>query len=408
MASKALPILSRTDVVRLWFHQQGLAVPRGNARLTVSTLRNHLTKVGALQLDTINVVERAHYLTLWSRFGSFDRDRFDRLIYRDQIGYEYWGHEASILPISHLPLGRRRMRRFPPAAWRSRAWWPIYQTSAASKKRVLSRLKAEGPLETIDFEARKEEFGPSGPPGGSMPLGKEDARSLKLLWHSGRVAITTRRHFRCVYDLSDRVYPEGPTATLQQYEDSWLLQGLSGNGIATERHLTNYFTGPALSAIERKRVIRRNLRSGRVLQARVSDSSAIWYVLPEHLELLAHLSEPRGTTLLCPFDSFLWQRQRAEELLGFRYRIEIYIPAAKRQFGYYVLPILHDGRLVGRIDPKLHRDNRTLEIRSIHWEEGQGKDRCLIKMLRETLHDLQAFTGADAITLPRGNRHLGS
>ena len=113
--------LDRATIVRLWLQRQGLSRPRGTERLTRSTLTDHLERTGALQVDTINVVDRAHYLTLWSRFGPYDRRRLDRWVYRDRAAYEYWGHEASILPISHLPLGLRRMRRFPPESWKKAA-----------------------------------------------------------------------------------------------------------------------------------------------------------------------------------------------------------------------------------------------------------------------------------------------
>ena len=116
-------------------------------------------------------------------------------------------------------------------------------------------------------------------------------------------------------------------------------------------HLDNYWTAPRLKAPERKRVIARNLKKKRVVRVRVEGRKEPWLALPEHLETLRRSSEPGGTTLVCPFDSLLWQRDRAEDLLGFRYRIEIYVPRPKRRFGYYVMPILHEGRLVGRLDP---------------------------------------------------------
>lgn len=400
---RALPTLSRDQVVRLWFHRQGLSEPQGATRLSAEALRLHLERTGALQLDTINVVDRAHYLTLWTRFGAYDRAALDRWTYDDLVAYEYWGHEASLLPISHLPMGRRRMRGFPPESWESKSWWQHYKTSAASKRRVLTRLGKEGPLESVDFERRPGEADY----GGVMPLAKEDKRSLKLLWHSGRVAVQRRRHFRCVYDLAERVLPDGDPATPTEFEDSWLLTGLSGNGIATEGHLTNYVTGPSPKQDIRKRVISRNMKLGRIVEVRVDGSKGRWYTRMEYLADIDELPPPRGTTLVCPFDSLLWQRKRAEELLDFHYRIEIYIPAPKRRFGYYVLPILHDGRLVGRLDPKVHRDRRELEVRALHLEDGFKPTRRFEKELGKVLHSLRDFVGAERIKLPRGWAHIG-
>jgi uncharacterized protein YcaQ len=395
------------EAVRLWFHRQGLSAPPATQKLSPRTLTEHLERTGALQLDTINVLERAHHLTLWSRFGPYDRGELNQWVYTDRTAYEYWGHEASILPISHLPLGRRRMRRFPPKSWSGKSWWSMYQTSTASKRRVLRRLREEGPLESADFQHNPDEFGPDGPPGGTMPLGKEDRRSLKLLWHAGRVAVHSRRHFRCVYDLAERVYPDVAPATPAEFEDSWLLVGLSGNGIASEPHLVNYMTAPALSAETRKRVIARNLMKRRIVEVRVAGRRTPFYALPEHLELLNALPEPAGTTLISPFDSLLWQRKRAEELLGFRYRIEIYVPPAKREFGYYVLPILHDGRLVGRLDPKLHRDRGELEVKALCLEPEVERDQQLEHGLAEALDSLRSFVGAETLTLPKGWGRLG-
>jgi uncharacterized protein len=393
-----IPSLPLDQVVRLWFSRQGFTTPRGFVPLTRQALVDHLERTGALQLDSVNVLDRAHYLTLWSRFGPYDRSEVDAWVYGEGAGYEYWGHEASILAMSHLPLGRRRMRRFPPRSWQGKAWWVHYQTSPASKRRVLRRLREEGPLESVDFERH---------PGekitlrGVMPFIKEDKRSLKLLWHSGRVAVRARRHFRCVYDIADRVLPQGEPATAAEYEDSWLLTGLAGNGVASERHLTNYLTAPGPNREVRDRIIARNLRSGRIVEVRVEGRRDRFYALPEHLEGLADLPEPQGTTLVCPFDSLLWQRKRAEEFLDFRYRIEIYIPPAKRQYGYYVLPILHDGRLVGRLDPKVHRDKDRLEIRQVQLEDSFKPDTRFKRELGEVLDSLRTFVGADEFTLPR-------
>lgn len=399
-AATATPAVTVDQVIGLWLHRQGLSSPR-STELSSDGLTRHLERAGALQLDTINVVDRAHHLTLWSRFGPYDRAALHRWVYGDRIAYEYWGHQASILPISHLPLGRRRMQRFPPESWTTKSWWKHYRTSPESRSHVLHRLEEEGPLESKDFEVQPGEFGPDGPPGGAMPLSKEHKRSLKLLWHGGRAAVHSRRHFRCLYDLAERVYPEVPATTPETYEDSWLLIGLSGNGIASERHLRNYLTAPELKAADRKRVIERNLEAGRVVEVRVEDRSDSYYARPEDLEALPEVPEPEGTTLICPFDSLLWQRARAEELLDFHYRIEIYVPKKKREFGYYVLPILHDGRLVGRLDPKLHRDRRELEIKAIYTEPGFAPDRRFERGLAETLDSLRRFVGADRLTVPK-------
>lgn len=387
--------VDRATVVKLWLERQGLTRPRAR-RLTRATFVDHLESCGALQLDSVNAVERAHYLTLWSRFGAYQRQTVDRWIYEDRLAYEYWGHEASLLPRSHLPLGRRRMRRFPPPSWAASSWWQQFDTPLASRRRVLRRLRHEGPLESADFARRADEK----PMGDGAWLPKEDKRSLKMLWHTGRIAIRDRRHFRCVYDLAERVLPASPVASTRDYHDSWLLAGLRGNGIASSRHLTHYFTAPNLNAAERRRIIARNLAAKRIVRVRVSDLAGEFFALPEHLDRLEQLPEPEGTGFICPFDSLLWQRQRAADLLDFDYKIEIYVPAAKRRYGYYVLPILHDGRLVGRLDPKLHREQQRLEIRSLHLESGFTGGARFERGLEATLESLATFLGAKILDRP--------
>lgn len=405
MPKKWLREVTPEEVNRLWFARQGLSQPRGTQRLTPASLTRHLEDAGALQLDSINVLDRAHYLTLWSRFGNYDRSALDRWVYEDRLGYEYWGHEASILPRSHLPIGKRRMRRFPPQSWKNSAWWERYQAPLSSRRRVLRRLRAEGALESADF-ARTAEEGRGGPSDEMMAYPKEDKRALQMLWHSGAVAVKSRVHFRRTYDLADRIYPDGAVASLTAYQDSWLLQGLSGNGVASEAHLMNYITGPNLNAKERARVIRRALKAGRIERVAVRDHSDTFYMLPEHLQELEAAPEPIGTTLLCPFDSFLWQRCRAEEFLNFRYRIEIYVPRSKRVFGYYVLPILHDGNLVGRLDPKCHRKEQILEIKSLHLEPGFKQTSAFKRGLAQTLKSLAEFMACQDIQMPKGWRHI--
>ena len=377
--------ISLDAVVRLWFHRQGLTRLRSQV-LTRDTFVDHLERTGGLQLDSINVLQRAHYLTLWSRFGAYDSTLPDRWTHEDRVAFEHWGHAACVLPTSRLPLNRRAMKRFAP----TEKWWIERTPSPAACRRVLRRLRQEGPLESADFGRH--------PQGAQAWWGwKEDKEALERYWRRGVVAIADRRCFRRVYDLAERVYPDGPAATPSQYEDSWLSTGLRANGIASVRHLHGYFGTPHLTGAKRQQVIQRALKRHQVVEVRVDGLPDTFLARPEDLEGIDTLPAPRGTTLLCPFDSLLWQRQRAEDLLGFHYRVEIYVPPAKRIFGYYTMPILHDGRLVGRLDPKLHRDRGVLEIKSIHLEPGVERSTALRSGIEESLEDLAKFVGATDI-----------
>jgi len=379
-------------VRRLWLQRQGLLRPRASG-LTGRALIGHLESAGGLQMDSVNVVDRAHHLTLWSRFGSFDREALRRWIYEERLAYEFWGHEASLLPLSHLPHSRRRFRLFTAES----DWWKRNRPPEGVMRAVRRRIREEGPLESAEFGSDQRGSGP-------WWGWKAEKVALEMMWRKGEVAIADRRHFRRVYDLSDRIYPEGPTSSRGEHQDSWLFTGLAGNGVAGERHLQNYFTSPRLKAPERRDVIARNLRSGRIVEVEVPGQPGPQFATPEILEALSRLPRPRGTTILCPFDSLLWQRERAEDLMGFRYRVEIYVPPPRRRYGYYVMPILHEGRLVGRLDPKLHRDREELEIKSIHLERGFRADDEFREGLGDSLRDLAGFLDAKKLSLPAGWR----
>lgn len=380
--ARRLHRVSLDHVLRLWLARQGLTEPRSRP-LTREAFVAHLEDTGGLQLDSINVLQRAHYLTLWSRFGAYDPTLPDRWTYGDRVAYEHWGHAACVLPASRLPLSRRAMKRFAP----TEKWWLERTPSAASCRRVLRRLREEGPLESADFGKDAEGAGP-------WWGWKEDKEALERYWHRGVVAIADRRSFRRVYDLAERVYPEGPAAHPSLFEDSWLTTGLRGNGVASVRHLDGYFRTPHLTGAKREQVIQRALKRRRAVEVQVEGLEDTFYARPEDLEQLDTLPAPRGTTLLCPFDSLLWERRRAEELLGFHYRVEIYVPPPRRVYGYYTMPILHHGRLVGRLDPKLHRDRGVLDIKSVHLEPGVAPDDELRQGLRDALEDLARFVGA--------------
>ncbi|MDP6418722.1 MAG: crosslink repair DNA glycosylase YcaQ family protein [Candidatus Krumholzibacteria bacterium] len=391
---KEVAFVDQESLRRLWFYRQGLTKPRSR-KLTARSFVEHLERCGGLQLDSVNVLDRAHYLTLWSRFGAYDRARLDSLAWESGLAHEFWGHAACLLPMRQLPNTLRSNCAFNPTS----EWWNERRPSAAVLRRVRERIRREGALESADFKSSDRTAAWWG--------WKEEKMALEWLWWKGAIAIRNRRHFRRLYDLSERVYPDSRPASRREWEDSWLFLGLSGNGIASERHLVDYMTSPRLKAAERRKVIDRALRAKDIVEVRVEGFEEAFYARPESLRQLGRLPEPRGTTLLCPFDSFLWQRDRAEDLLGFRYRIEIYVPAPKRHYGYYVLPILHHGNLVGRVDPKFDRKKGELILHSIHLEEGFRPSSEFRTAMADTIADLARFLGAGKVCAPRGwKKHL--
>ena len=409
MSAPPVPV-SRRAVAALYLERQWLDRPRGR-RLTARTLEAFVAGACGLQIDSVNVVERAHHLTLWSRFGPYDRRRLERLIYRDRVLFEYFAHVACFVPTRDLAAHRRVMLDAPVRMGR-RAW--------AARQRELFRqveraLATRGPLGSSDFER------PPGTPGGGWWNRKPAVHALQYLWRTGRIAVSDRVHFQKRYAPIGRVLPqiEGLRPLPRREHRHWLLlRSLAAMGAATEEDLRMYVTIPRLPAGEYRRHLRDLLRAGRVVELEVEDEPRPWYARAEDLPALARAGRrragSRGTTLLSPFDSFLWHRARADRLWGYFYRIEIYVPGHRRTHGYYSLPVLHDGQLIGRVDVKTHRERGVLEARHAHFEPwfaageapprphwGRVEQGAGLAGLAGALGSLAAFVGAERVALGR-------
>jgi uncharacterized protein YcaQ len=320
-----------------------------------------LNRLALHQIDSVNVLARAHYLPAFSRFGPYDRGLLDRAAWgrrSERRLFEYWAHEASLLPLALHPLLRWRMAR----AERGEAGWQGLRIFArehrAVAEAVLARIRDEGPMAASDFPHGKSRSG-------WWEWG-ETKSALEWLFWSGQITTATRRNgFTRVYDLPERVLPPAILAlpTPEEAEAHRALIAISAKalGIATAGDLKDYFR---LSLTEAKQAIAALVEDGVLQTVKVEG----W---PQPAFLHAEARRPRritGSALLAPFDPLVWERARAERLFGFRYRIEIYTPAAKRQHGYYVLPFLMDGALVARVDLKADRQAGQLIARNVHLE----------------------------------------
>jgi len=409
------PVFSRRAVAALFIERQHLDRPRGR-RLTATSLARFAEDAGGIQLDSINVVERAHHLTLWNRFGPFDRATLERLAYRRRLLFEYWAHAACLVPASDFASWRRAMLDY---SRRNRTWSRFLQKNQALLREVEQAIRDEGPLGNIDFTRRA-------PPGGRRRQAgwwnwKPATHALDYLWMSGRTLVHSRRHFQKRFDLAERVMPGAvgqEPLPREQFVIWHVRRSLRAMGAATEADLRMYLSFPRLELGERRRVLRDLVASGEVAEIAVGDDSGRWFALAEDLPALARAGRrrapARGSALLAPFDSFLWHRERTRRLFGFDYRIEVYTPGHKRVHGYYTLPIFHDGQLIGRLDPKTHREARRLEVRGVHFERwfanGGGPpaaawgpvDRdAALAGTAAALRSLATFVGADRIDLGR-------
>lgn len=361
--------VSKRAAARLFLSRQHL--DRTEA-LTPASLDRLACDLGGIQLDSINVVERAHYLTLWSRFGVYDRAALDELVYKQRALFDYWAHAASLIAASDLPYWRRAMKDY---KLRHTGWSDWLKNNPRVVKRVEDAIRARGPMASKDFAA---------PAGKKKSAGwwdwKPEAHALQYLWMSGRIAVDTRAHFHKTYDLSERVLPPGEPAVDWEGFKRWhLKKSLRAMGAASEADLVMYLTFPHFGTGQRRKTLGTMIKAGEVVELALDEDDERWFALKENipaLEKAEDLPPPEGTTLLAPFDSFLWHRERVRKLFGFDYKIEVYTPGPKRKYGYYSLPILHAGRLIGRLDPKNHRAEKRLEIRAVHFEESfvRGKD----------------------------------
>jgi uncharacterized protein YcaQ len=376
--------------------------PRVDAR----TLRGLTERLGVLQLDSVNAVCRSHYLPAFARLGNYPRHTLDRMAWGTQgrALFEYWGHKASMLPMSLFPFLRWRMeaarewdwttwslrgeRRMPtggqiPPDWSHR----LDSSLSAAPWAVVSgmtRIAVERPAFVDEVKAQVEARGPVtardlsevGRRGGSTDVGTgtmwnwQDAKIvLEWLFYTGHVTTATRRGFERVYDLTERVIPAAALSHAAPDADDaqrhLLLVAAKALGIATERELRGYFQLPA----DRVKVLLADLvESGELAPLRIEGAAQRMYAVPD----APAPEDVQARALLSPFDSLIWDRDRTERLFGFHYRIAIYTKAAERVHGYWVMPFLLGEHLVARVDLKADRATSTLTVPAAHAEAGHS------------------------------------
>lgn len=383
--------VSREAAAALFLHRQHLDRPRERP-LSPAAVSAFVADAGGLQLDSINVVERAHYLTLWSRYGAYDKAAVDGLAYEQRGLFEYWAHAACLVAASDLPGWRRAMVDF---RGRHTGWSDWLKASGKVLKLVEGEIRRRGPLSGGDFARPKSRGKAEG-----WWDWKPAQHALQFLWLSGRLGIHSRKHFHKTYDLAERILPPVEPIPREEFIFWHLRKSLRAMGAATEADLRSYLSFPKIAPAARRKALAVLLKSGEAAEVAVEGSSQRWFVLAEDLKALESPPRPRGTTLLSPFDSLLWHRGRAKELFGFDYKIEVYTPAPKRVYGYYTLPILHEGRLIGLLDPKNHRAERRLEVRGIHFISKPKAGA--LKGTAEAAGSLAAFLGARRVDGPPG------
>jgi len=378
----------------------------GRARPTSTPDRRHLRRVlqhtNVLQIDSVNVLARAHYLPGWSRLGGYPRALLDRMAYRDRELFEYWGHEAALLPVQQQPLWRWRMHRAERLIDRWGHIARVVRERPGYIDHILDLVRQHGPVTAgqlaEDEKRSKDNWG----------WNWSDAKTtLEYLFYSGAVTTADRRNFERVYDLTERVLPPAvlaaPTPDQDEAHRQLALLAAASSGVGTAGDLADYFR---LNVPQLRPRLAELVEAGRLEQVEVDGWRQPAYMVPG-------TAMPRrvdARALLAPFDPLIWERDRTERLFGFRYRIEIYVPAVKRVHGYYVLPFLLGDRLVARVDLKSDRQTSRLVVQSA-WAEPDAPEHTAVELLAELRQmadwlglDRMEATGRGSLALPAPRR----
>lgn len=382
--------LSAARARRLSLAAQGFHRPRPAGRVDRRHLLRAMDDMQVLQIDSVNVCVRSHYMPLFSRLGAYDRDRLDALAYDDRALYEYWGHEASFIPIGRYPaLAHRRAEL---GNWKGMR--RLIEEHPGYVEAVEEEVRNGGPLSVGDLED-------AGKPRGSWWGWGAGKLALEHLFARGRLNVAHRANFTRYYDIPERVIPvdvlTAPEPSRDEAIDDLTRSAMRGMGVATEADIAHYWR---MSRADVRPALQRLTAAGELEPVSVDGwRDPAWLVpdmpIPRRLDARA---------LLTPFDPVVWApRDRSERIHGFDYTIEIYVPEQKRVFGYYVYPFLLGDRLVGRVDLKSDRATGRLLARAT-WVEADADPRHVGPHLAAELHDLAAWLGMDEVEVEdRGN-----
>jgi len=394
----AVEQLSLRAARRIALAAQGFHDPPPAAGVHRRHLRRVLGRTVLLQMDSVNVFERAHYLPAFSRLGPYPRTALDAMAYRRTPGrpaelFEYWGHEASLLPVALHALLRWRMER---AARLEEGWGGplrVMRDRPEFVAEVLRRVRERGPVGAGALHEGERTKGP-------WWDWNETKVALEYLFWSGRVSTAGRRSFERLYDVTERVLPsevlELPTPGRADAQRELVRLAARAHGVATERDLRDYFR---LRVDEGAAAVRDLIEAGELLRVAVQgwrQPAYLWpgSILPRKI---------RRAALLSPFDPLVWERSRTSRLFGFDYRIEIYVPAQRRVHGYYVLPFLHEEALAARVDLKSDRRVGVLRVAAA-WQEPGGDAGAVAAALACELRRAAAWQGLDDVVVePRGD-----
>jgi uncharacterized protein len=380
--SPRLDSLSIKDARALALAAQGFDSPRTKTKSTTADAVALIKKLGVVQIDSVNVLVRSQELPLFSRLGDHDRKAIPKATSQGKI-FEYWGHEAAHLPVELHPMFRFKMRAARSGKMKHWGLTSFYAENKAFVKRILKHVEVNGSTSARELSTRTTKKS-------SWWDWDEAKTALEYLFLTGELMSCGRgSDFARVYDIPERVLPKKilqmPTPSETEARKELLVRAIHAQGVATMRDLADYYrqkpavVKPLVSELVEQGVLREVSVDGWQDKAYVHRNAQ----LPKRLF---------ATALLSPFDSLVWCRPRNERLFNFHYRIEIYTPQAKRKFGYYVLPFMMNGEMVGRVDLKADRANSKLLVKSVHTERGV-KRATINRALSTELQHMSSWLG---------------
>jgi uncharacterized protein YcaQ len=379
---------------------QGLLSPP-RAQATPARLVAAIAQMQLLQIDTIHVVARSPYLTLFSRLGSFPAHWLEQVLAQGRI-FETWAHEACFAPMAVLDL-HTAYREARLQHWAMRHAARVRSTHRRETDDLLAHVSERGAVRSADF-ARQD-----GQTGGGWWGWKAEKRWLEALFGTGELMVARRENFQRVYDLRERVLAKAQRYRVTQaatdavaVKQQWIARSIKALGVSQARWIADYFRlGRQITPAELAPLLER----GEIFSVAVAGWDKPGYVHADHAALAARAARGRlqatHSSLLSPFDPVVWDRERAASLFDFDYRIECYTPEPKRRYGYFVLPILQRGRLAGRLDAKAHRKEGVFEVKALFLEDGIEADEQLLQDVADALRRCADWHGTPVVKITR-------
>ncbi len=397
MDKKNKILFSREQAQTLALKSQGLLQPDfGKGKKAVHTA---IELLGYVQIDTLSVVARAHHHTLWTRLPDYNEKFLNDLLEKDKTIFEYWSHAASYLPMRDYRYSLPRKKSYADG----KSHW--FGQDKKMNKYVLDRIKAEGPLQSKNFEYKRE-----GP--GNWYEWKPAKRALEQLFMEGRLMVARRQGFQKVYDLTECVLPANVNTSFpseKEYTEHIIKRAIQSHGLVNESEIAYLRNGLKTTL---KKTLKRMLSEGELMEVNVDGIEKSFFINPESqlksdIRMFSDaekINKKNVIHFLSPFDNALIQRKRVHQLFDFEYMIECYLPEEKRKYGYFSLPVLYDNKFIARFDPKADRATKTFYIKVMHFEKGFKPDETFNTSFTSKLRNFALFNGCTKIVIENADK----